>query len=265
MKRTFYSVLILAIASLAAFTALIQPSRADGADDMPDWGAYSVRDGRVFKHDTEIDCEVYEMPEDITSVVERWTVFGTGTSDAVTEADTGIWFFGEENDYFIHLDSESAYQGLFWSPEGDRFVLALGNDVGAEVACELWTVDGDGGEGMNKNAEFSGVRGQFGWLKDGIRFVFTRIDDARDTGDGAYDAYALKLSAVLYDSATEETIVLKKPTDLQNFSFSGISDDGEKIVITEESVKSPKDWGREGFEEGKITEREMTVPVPAAG
>jgi hypothetical protein len=239
--------------------------KSSGADGMPDWGAYSIRDGRVFKHDTEIDCEVYEMPQDITSVVERWAVFGTETSDVVTEADTGVWFWGLENDYFIHLDSEREYQGLFWSPQGDRFVLARGNEAGAEVTYELWTVDGDGGEGMNKKAEFSGVRGEIRWLDDGTRFVFTRIDSARETPDGAYDPYALKLSAVLYDSASETETVMKEANDKQNFRFSEISDDGENIALIEESVKSPKDWGREGFDAGKIEEREIKVPVPDAG
>jgi len=43
------------------------------------------------------------------------------------------------------------------------------------------------------------------------------------------------------------------------------SDDGENIVLVEESVKSPEDWGREGFDAGKIEEREIKVPVPPAG
>jgi len=43
--------------------------------------------------------------------------------------------------------------------------------------------------------------------------------------------------------------------------LSGVSSDGEKVLITETSVKSPKDWK----DETKIKEREIKVPVPAAG
>jgi hypothetical protein len=33
---------------------------------------------------------------------------------------------------------------------------------------------------MEKIAEFSGLRGEAAWLDDGMRFVFTRIDDTRE-------------------------------------------------------------------------------------
>jgi hypothetical protein len=175
----------------------------------------------------------------------------------VTEKETGVWFFGAEGDFmtFIPLESEHEYQGLLWSPAGDRLILVRGSGMRPDVFFELYA------EGMEKKAEFPGMRGEIQWLEDGMRFAFTRIDDTRDTEDGVFSAYALKLSAILYDSAVGETIVLKEAAGTQNFRFGGISDDGEKISITEEYVKSPKDWG----DGEKIKEREIEVPIPAAG
>ena len=94
-----------------------------------------------------------------------------------------------------------------------------------------------------------------------MRFVFTRIDDIREGVPPSDLPYGLKLSAVLYDSAIEEAIPLKESTDTKNFSFDSVSEDGEHIALTETSVQSSKDWG----EEEKIKEREIKVPMPAAG
>ena len=116
-------------------------------------------------------------------------------------------------------------------------------------------------EGMEKKAEFSGMLGQIEWLEDGMRFVFTRIDDIREGGAEPGVSIGWKLSAILYDSAIEEAIPLKESTDTKNFSFDSVSEDGEHIALTETSVQSSKDWG----EEEKIKEREIKVPMPAAG
>jgi hypothetical protein len=258
------SVYILAAALIVCAPVAFAES-SDTGDDLPDLGAFSIRDGRVFKNDTEIGSQVYEMPEGITSVIERWAVFGADTSDAVAENETGIWFLGGMYDYFIHLDSEHEYQDLLWG-SGGAFILVLGNESGAEVTCQYWEIEFGDGEStaMTKKAEFTGVRGEIGWLPDeGVRFAFTRIDGPRETEDGEYDPYALKLSAVVYDPSVKEEVVLKEATDKQNFRFSGFSDGG--VVIIEETVESEKDWGQEGFDGGKIKEREITVEVPAAG
>ena len=61
-----------------------------------------------------------------------------------------------------------------------------------------------------KIAEFSGLRGEAAWLDGGMRFVFTRIDDTREGAVFPGLSYGLKVSAVLYDSAVEETIPLKE-------------------------------------------------------
>ena len=103
------------------------------------------------------------------------------------------------------------------------------------------------------------MRGEAEWLDDGFRFVLTHIDGTRDNGFFPGLSYGLRLSVILYDSALNELIMLKKATDTKNFSFSSISKG--KVNIKETSVKSVKDWNVED----KIKERNISVPRPAAG
>jgi hypothetical protein len=226
------------------------------SDKAIDTGAFSLKNGRVYKGKTELDCEVYDVPAEVEGSIRHWSAFGTDTSDAVSETETGVWFFGGEGEFmtFIPLESEYEYQDIVWSPSGDRLVLVRGSGVRADMFFELYA------EGMERKAEFSGVRGSLVWLDDGMRFVFTRIDGTRDEAV-VFSIGTLRLSAVLYDSAIGETTVLKEATGTQNFYFSGISGDGENIAVSEEYVETPGDWA----DEGKIKNREISVPIPAAG
>jgi hypothetical protein len=224
----------------------------------PNFDAFSLKNGHVYKNEKELDCEVYEVPKGIDSAIKTWAVVGTETSEVVKEEETGVWFFGSGGGFmaFIPLESEREYQDIFWSGAGDRLLLQRGSPMRPDVFFELYA------EGMEKKAEFPGVRDGIAWLSDGMRFAFTRIGgDIREEGKFFNLAYGLRLSAVLYDSAVGETIVLKEATDTQNFWFASVSEDDENIAVTEEYVESPKDWA----DEEKIKQREITVPVPPAG
>ncbi len=236
-------------------TLMIAPEDADGEELRTD--AFALIEGRVQKDGTPLDCEVYDIPSGLDNGIASWAVIGTGTSDAVTEKETGVWFFGSEGEFmtFIPLDSENEYQDLLWSPAGDRLILVRGGDARPDMFFDVYA------EGMEKQTEFTGLRGEIGWLEDGMRIVFTRIDGIREKGSFPGLSYGLQLSVVLYDSAVEETIPLKEASGTKNFSFTSVSEDGEQIAIQETSVRSPKDWA----DEEKIKEREITVPVPAAG
>jgi hypothetical protein len=251
MRKIF--VLFTAVLICLSCASVFAASEGDG----PNFGAYALKDGHVYKNGKELDCEVYDMPEGVDNEIRHWVVLGAQTSDAVMEKETGVWFFSGDGSFmaFIPLDSEYEYQDIFWSPGGDRLILQRGSPMRPDIFFELYA------DGMEKQAEFSGIRNVIEWLGDGMRFAFMRIDDTREYGQFLNLAYGLKLSVVLYDSATGETVVLKEATDTQNFWFSGISEDGENVVISEEYVKSPKDWA----DEGKIKTREITVPVPPAG
>ena len=155
---------------------------------------------------------------------------------------------------FIPLDSDAEHPQIIWSPVGDRLALMRGG-MRPDLFLEVYA------EGMEKVAEFACLSGSAEWLEDGMRLVFTRIDDVREEARFPGRSYGFRFSVVLYDSALGMETVLKEATDKANYVLSGVSSDGEKVLITETSVKSPKDWK----DETKIKEREIKVPVPAAG
>jgi dipeptidyl aminopeptidase/acylaminoacyl peptidase len=246
---------LLSFAAIAVLTALFPSVSESAAKNVPPEAvAYSLKDGSAWRGEEELGCEIYEIPEGIANGIVHWAAVGTGTSETVTQEETGVWFFDGKGGVaaFIQLESENEYQGIAWSPAGDRLILVRGSGVRPDMFFDLY------GPGMKKQAEFPGLSDGIQWLDD-ARFVFTRIDeDIREGGSFLNLGYGLRLSTVLYDSVPSKTIVLKEATDTQNFSFAEISNDGKNIVISEEYVKSPEDWG----DEEKIQQREVTVPVP---
>lgn len=243
----------------ASMEKTLQLPSSEGTDSktfVPD-DPFFMENGQVYKNETLLDCEVYEVPSGMDNNIKYWAVIGTGTSEVVTKEETGVWFFGEHGEFItnIFLENEKEYQDLLWSPAGDRLVLVRGIEGEQDLVFELYA------EYMEKKAEFRGLRASLAWLEDGMRFVFTRIDDIREGVAPSDLPHGLKLSVVLYDSAIEEVIPLKESTHTKNFSFDSVSEDGEHIALTETSVRSPEEWG----EEEKIKEREIKVPMPAAG
>lgn len=237
---------IICIAVAASVTA------CGGEARVPAPGAFSVRDGRVFRDGTALECEVHTVPAGIDNGIAFWSVVGSETSDAVKEEETGVLFFGPAGAAtgFIPLESESEYQDLIWSPDGGRCVLATG---GARPDVFFTPY----GEGMEKGEELSGLNGSIAWA-DPHRFVYTRIDDVREGAFSPGRSYGFKFSAVLYDATTASETVLKKASDTRNYIFLSLS--GDRVTIMENSVKSVKDWSKEK----KIVERELSVPIPAA-
>ena len=263
--------LVLAVMALISFApAPLVLSAA--AEEGPDAGAFSIKNGIAFKNDAKIDAEVCAMPEGISNGILSWAVFGEST---LTEAEMGIWFFGENGKYnsFVPLDFQAECQDVLWSPSGGWFVLMSGPDGGpwsAYADYRLWKADVNG---MRKTAEFNGVRDQIAWLPDGERFVYARADGTRETPGGDSDPYAPRVSAVLHDPATGKEIALKEATETQNYYLGGSPWDGEpriaklvgdNVALSEEYVESPSDWGEEGMEAGKYKKREVEVPLPPA-
>ena len=250
MKKLFLFGVTLAVLSLALPTVT-------GGEAIFTPEIFSLKDGRVYRGETALDCVVHEVPDSIDGPIRYWSAFGHDTSDEVKENETGVWFFTGDGSFltFITLDSEYEYQGLLLSPNGDRLVLVRGG-MRADVFFDVY------GEGMEKQAELSGFRGEIAWV-DSARFVFTRIDDIREDML-AITRYAFKCSVIMYDAAEKKEIVLKEASDTQGFAFIATSEDGESVVISETSVESPKDW-QDWENEEKIKEKEISVPIPAAG
>ena len=245
------------IAAVMEDTLRLASCQDDGAGNGIRAEAFSIRDGKLFLDDEALDCEVYDTPDWLDNELAYWAVIGPDVSDSIHEEETGIWFFGVEGGGalgFIPLDSVFEYPEVIWSPAQDRLAIIRGG-TRPDLFLEIYS------EGMEKTAEFSCLRGSAMWLSDGMRLVFTRIDDIREEGLYPGRSYGFRFSVVLYDSALDESFVLKEATDTKNFVVYDVSADDDEIVITEISVKSQKDWKNED----RIKERELRIPAPAAG
>ncbi|MDR1622940.1 MAG: hypothetical protein LBS00_11250 [Synergistaceae bacterium] len=218
-------------------------------------GVFSLKDGRVFKGDEELDCEVNDVPKEIEGPIRHWSVIGTGTSDVVKENETGVWFFASGGEFlaFAPLENENECQDIVFSPDGASLVLVTGSGMRPDMFFEVY------GEGMEMIAGFSGIRGALAWI-DSARFVFTAIGDIRE-GRFANLGYGLRFSVSMYDVPARQLIVLKEATETQNYSLWEVIEDGNAVTVIEESVKSEKDWG----DEEKTETREIRVEIPAAG
>ena len=257
--RKFPIILTLLIFMAAFFSA--------GSASAADISVFELKGGRVFKGGAAIDCHVNEVPAEIEGLVRYWGAFGPDTSDSVTEAETGVWFFASDGVCvaFVPLESERECQDVIFSPDGGNFVLVTGSDIRPDIFFEVFRNYAEptkNAENTVKMAEFSGIRGQLTWV-DPVRFVMTRIDDTREFEEGGY---GWRVSVVMYDLAIAagKTTVLKEATDTQNFWLEGVVEGGGVLgvlAVREESVKSEKDWG----DEEKTENREIRVEIPAAG
>jgi hypothetical protein len=254
--KSFKAILFLAVAILSA---AVFANLAFAADEEIDISAYSIVDGEVRKDGTAFaeGAMVREIPAGVGGPLRFWSAFSPGISEAVAENETGVWFFSKSGEALAFQPLESEYDALdmAMNPDGDKFILTAGSYGRPDVTFGLYEFPG-----TDKKAEFSGVVGSAEWI-DPVRFVFTRIDDARETEDGVFSMNALRLSVAMYDTSEEETTVLKEATDTKNYWFQRMTEDGASLVVNEDSVKSEKDWG----DEEKIETREIKVEIPAAG
>jgi hypothetical protein len=235
----------------------VAESGAANTADAPDISVFTLKDGRVYKEDAEIDARsVGEVPSGVEGPLRYWAAFGPDASKAVSENETGVWFFSGSGEAltFLPLESEYECQGIIFSSDGERFLLESGSGMRPDMTYILYKLPA-----MEKSAEIAGLRENAVWI-DPMRFVMTRIDDIRD-GSFANLGYGLRVSVVMYDSAASETVILKEATDTRNYWLMEVIEDGGALSVIEESVKSQDDWG----DEGKTEEREIRVEIPAAG
>jgi hypothetical protein len=245
------------IAELRGSLALPQSKNEPGeSGEAPDISLFTIRNKSVYRDGVKLeDATVNEVPAETEGSIRFWSAFGADR-DGVKESETGVGFFSREGDCltFVPLESEFEAQDVVMSPGGGAFVLVTGSGFRPDMFFNVY------GEGTEKMAEFSGMRGQLVWL-DPVRFVFIRIDGTRDLSGGIAAGHWLKTSLVMYDTAAKEETVLKEATDKLNYSFLLLSGDGSALSVTQESVKSEKDWE----DDDKVNSRDIEVEISAAG
>lgn len=239
--------------------SLKMPESGDRVADAPvDVSAFSLKDGKVYKGDSPLECEVVAIDETIEGPLRYWAFLkadASGESDgSVRENEAGVWFFAESGAAltFLPMENRMDCQALIFSPGGERFLVMGGSGMRPDVGYVLYELPE-----MEKKAEFGGLREEVAWV-DPLRFVMTRIDGIREGESFENLSFGLRLSVVLYDSALGETFVLKGATDTENYSLSEVTDDGNAVVIeTSATTEGDGEDGSEG--------REIKVAIPAAG
>jgi hypothetical protein len=233
---------------------------ASNTGEAPDIGAFALKDGRVYKNDTELDCEANEIPSQVEGPIRFWSAIDDNVSERVSENEAGVYFFAADGVCLTFLPLEAASyscQNLLFSPDGERFLLMEGSGVRPDMTYILYELPD-----MEKKTEIGGLREEHPFWIDPMRFVMTRIDDGiREGMSFANLSYGLRLSVVMVDASVSETTVLKGATDTANYTMYEVTDDGNVVTVIEESVKSEKDWAVED----QIETREIRVEIPAAG
>lgn len=222
---------------------------------QPEARAFSLKNGQVYKGEEQIEGEIQDVPQEIEGDLRYWSIVGKDESSSLAENETGVFFFSEDGEFmaFLPLESADECQDIIFSPDGSFFLLMSGSGIRADMTYILYEK-----KKMEEIIEIPGVRGSATWIDPG-RFVMTRIDDGRETERGTFSMASLRLSAVMYDAAAEELLLLKEATGTKNYWFVELAEEGS-LVLREDSVKSEKDWG----DEKKIKTREMKMKVPPA-
>ena len=242
---------------------------ADGkrsSSDAPKGGAagdYAVSNEKVLYKGKELTdvvankAEISQSADGASSPIYYWAVTDTEVIEGLPAADLGVRFFDKDGAeiFFIPLEVSADCQDVIFSPDGQWLLLMGGSPMRSDKVFALYKfLD------PNRNGEFDSFAGAFVWI-DPIRFVYTRIDDTRDLGTADGSGYGLKLSVVLFDTATYDSTVLKEADETHNYYVDGLIKNESAVNVTEESVATEKDWGSED----KLQSREIRVEIPAAG
>lgn len=152
-----------------------------------------------------------------------------------------------ERVFSAYLTEELGYcRELYFNPGATQVVMEVGTgEVGTYILTDMADV---------RTFEADGIRPCI-WI-DPHRFLFTRFEDNPRGLPVEVDG---RFSVEIYDPAGPGSFPVKKATDLSSFILKAV--EGNKIIIEEEYVDTPKDW--ENMEKRKI--RKIRVPIPAAG
>jgi hypothetical protein len=249
------TVILLAAAWLTAALFTAKPALA--APELENFRLGEDNTAVLYKGKALADLEARPVAGgDEGEGIEYWAAVDPESVDGIAEEETGIWFFSSDGNAltFLPLDIfAAAVRDVNFSPGEEKFAAGFGGTRPDLIYSVYETAD--------MKALTEGVNALMGvnWI-DPHRVVFTRIDDIRE-GESAGRSYYFKFSAIVYDSAVDLTTVLKEATDAANYIVGGIDEENGKIILFEETVKNPADWG----DEEKMEQKEIAVDIPAAG
>ena len=240
--------LLLGVLLLSAGRAFVAEAEAEEN--------YILKEGRVYRVEAGKET-LLEDEEPGRSNTDKglysWILVGPELREDMKDSKSGIYFFlGEDEEPAGFLPFEgAAFCNLAFSPDGEKFLLSYGPDVEQELSLYVF-------DGFVKKASFK-AWWPCAWV-DPYRFVFTQEETSKGArGKGVqYEGW---LSVVLYDLAMEELFVLSEATETQDYILVGVNHEEGLLEVLERSVKKVKDWD----DEQKVEDKDMTVPIPAAG
>jgi hypothetical protein len=260
MRKLFFGgILVFALAFLSTVASAAEP--------------FVVKDGQWFR---QSEGELTEAPtpnggEPTDAGWIHWLFVDPDVSDEAKGAERGMYFYVEETEKysFLPIDAGVNIDGVFLSPNGERFILQSPSKEFEDYEIGYRTLEMYAFTDKKPVFRTEKAADAPFWI-DAARFVYTRFEPG--TSRGRSDDYPNEwMSASMFDTISGEETVLKKATKTSNFSVGVmenvegewlmlvIDDDG--IRLTETYVDSPKDWA----DPDKEKTRELTVPVPSAG
>jgi hypothetical protein len=184
-----------------------------------------------------------------------WFAVDPVAYESMANTKGGIYFFDEKGKSLKVLPYEDAamVSNIYFSDDGKQMVL----DEGTWVVRDFSLYDF---KSLKKKAEFTGMDSIF-WL-DNSRFAFTLVEPDAEPRPSATD-FDGWTSVVVFDTLDGQntTIPVMKATETKNYLLTGVDSEEQEFQITESSVKNKADWA----DMEKVTEKELSVPYPAAG
>ncbi len=228
-----------------------------GSGAFADQEAYVLEDEKIYRVYADGNRELLEEEFPGQCGTEQglffWVVVDPELSEAMEGSERGIYFFDEQENPRGFLPFEGAsYCGVLFSPDGERFLLSCGTSVSQEIS--LYTF-----EDLQKKNSFQAV-GFVEWI-DFARFAFTQDDVAKGRRGDALDQQEGWLSVMVYDCFMEELFLVQEATETQDYMLIGIDVEQDALHILERSVENVEGWN----DENAIEDRELSVPIPAAG
>ena len=172
-------------------------------------------------------------------------------------SEGGICFFLGEDEKpagFLPIKEDAGACMLEFSPSGEKLLISHG--VEAKQDLGLYLVDAAKKSFVRKKS-FSSM-GPSVWV-DAHRFIFVAVDEGKGLRSGTEDTWWTSPS--LYDSVEDQVIVIKEASSTKNYVIAASDFEEGALTLIEFSVKDEKDWA----DADKVEEKELTVPLPAAG
>ena len=223
-------------------------------------GNYLLKDGKAYRVDggrEKLLAGVEVQRADTVAGPWSWIVVDPGQSAGMEGSESGIRFFRGVDARpagFLPVAEEAGSCRLYFSPSGDKLLVSRGYEYIQHLS--LYLIDKE--KGFVKKASFE-VAGPPFWV-DPQRFAFNAVDAKKGPrAEGKFDLWWS--SVVIYDSAENERIVIRKATATTDYTLNGCDTENGTLDVMESTVKVVTDWK----DDSKVKDTELKIPVPAAG